>query len=88
MGLTWDTPDDAIHTATEASSREGSHIAPHRRWSHEARFHRRNQSRDGRGFPLHQHDRSSIRHCQLDAEIEASASGAEADVAEISTGGT
>lgn len=76
MRLARDAANDAVHEATEASSREGSHIRPHRSRSHEARFHCCDQSCDGRGFPLHQHDCSSIRHCQLDAEIEPASSGA------------
>lgn len=77
--LARDSANDAIHEAAIASAREGSHIRPHRSRSQEARFHCRDQSSDGRGFPLHQHDCSSRRDCQLDAEIEPSASGAEAD---------
>jgi hypothetical protein len=40
MRLARDAANEAIHEATPSSAAEGSGIAPHRRWSHEARFHR------------------------------------------------
>jgi cytochrome c1 len=80
MGLTRDSANDAVHASTKASAREGSHIRVDRRWSQETLFHRFDQVSRGEGFPLHQTDCSSTWNCQLDAEVEAGASGAQADV--------
>lgn len=77
--LTGNTPDDAIHAATEASARDGSHIAPHRRFSHDTLLHLRDQINDGDCFPLHAQDRASSRDCQLDGPIKAASAGAKAD---------
>jgi hypothetical protein len=77
--LAGDTPNDAIHASTEASARDGSHIAPNRRRSHDAALHLRDQISDGEGFPLHAQDRASRWDCQLKGPIKAAASGAEAD---------
>jgi hypothetical protein len=82
MRLARDAANEAIHNSTPRAAVEGSHIAPHRRWSHEARFHRLYQCCDAPCFPLHQHDAASAWNCQLDAEIKSSASGAEADEVE------
>lgn len=80
--LARDAANEAIHDSTPRAAVEGSHIRPDRRWSQEFFFHRRCQSRDGDCFPLHAHDRARTWNCQLDAEIEPCASGAEADVVE------
>jgi hypothetical protein len=85
VGLAGNAPDDAIHAATEASARDGSHIAPHRRRSHDALLHLRDQTGDGEGFPLHAQDRASRWDRQLDGSVETAASGAEGDEVE---GGT
>jgi hypothetical protein len=79
MRLARDAANDAIHDAAPRSAIEGSHIAPHRRWSHETRLHRCDQVCDGEGFPLHQQAWASVRDCHLKAEVESPASGAEAD---------
>lgn len=44
--------------------------------------HRRDQVRDGEGFPLHHADDASSRDCQLDSEIETAASGADGQYVE------
>jgi hypothetical protein len=82
MALAWDSPNDAIHNSTPWSAVEGSHIAPHRRFSQETLAHRFDQMGDGEGFPLHHNDAASIWDCQFDAEIEPASSGAEADEVE------
>jgi hypothetical protein len=82
MRLTRDAANDAVHASAKASAWEGSGIAPHRRWSQETLAHRFDQASDGEGFPLHQTNRASAWHCQFEGEIEASASGAEADEVE------
>ena len=79
MRLARDAPNEAIHKAAKRSAVEGSHIAPDSRFSQETPFNRCDQMGDCEGFPLHQHDRVSIWHCQLDAEIEPAAPGAETD---------
>lgn len=86
MRLARDAANEAVHAATPRAAVEGSGIAPHRRWSHEALLHCRNQLRGGKGFPLDQHDAASVWNCQLDSEIEPAASGADAD--EVETFGT
>jgi hypothetical protein len=82
VGLARDAANEAIHKATPRSAAEGSGIAMQRRWSQETRSHRFDQVSAGEGFPLHHSDRSSTRDDQLGAEVEASTSGAEADVVE------
>jgi hypothetical protein len=79
MRLARDSANEAINEATPWAAREGSHIAPDRRLSHETLAHRLDQMGDGEGFPLHQHDRASNWDCQLEAEVESSASGTKAD---------
>lgn len=79
VGLAGNTPDDAIHAATEASAREGSHIAVDRRRSHDTALHLRDQTGDGESFPLHASDRASSWDCQLDRSIEAASAGAHAE---------
>jgi hypothetical protein len=79
VGLTRDSANEAIHKATPWAAREGSHIAPDRRLSHETLAHRLNQMGDGEGFPLHHADDARTSDCQLKPEIEAAASGAKAD---------
>lgn len=79
MGLAGYSPNDAIHAATKASARDGSHIAPDRRWSHDAPLHLRDQISDGECFPLHAQDWASSWDCQFDGPIEAASSGAEGD---------
>lgn len=69
--------NDEIHMAAPRAAVEGSDIRPHRRRSQAARFHCRDQVRDGEGFPLDHADASSAWNCQLDAEVEAASSGAE-----------
>jgi hypothetical protein len=84
--LAGDSSNDAIHEAAEASAWEGSHIAPHSRWSQKTVLHRLDQTSDGESFPLHEHDRASNWDCQLDAEIEPGAASAETDEAQIVCG--
>lgn len=74
--LTRDSANDAIHEATPLSAVEGGDIAPNRSLSQETLLHRCDQVRDGESFPLHEHDRASAWHCQLDPEVEPGASGA------------
>jgi hypothetical protein len=83
MRLARDAANEAIHEATPRSAVEGSGIAPHRSLREVSRFHRCHQLRDGETFPLHQADRASAWNCQLDSEIEATASGADADEVEF-----
>lgn len=82
VGLARDAAKEAIHEATPWLAAEGSGICPHRRRSQESLPHRLHQNSAGIGFPLHHADRSSAWNCQLDGEIEASASGAEGDAVE------
>lgn len=77
MRLARDAANDAVHFSSKSSAREGSHIAPHRRLSQETRLHRCDQMGDRESFPLHHTDCASAWHCQLEAEIKASASGTE-----------
>lgn len=79
VGLAGNAPDDAIHTATEASAWEGSHITVDRRWSHDAALHLRDQISDGECLPLHTSDCASRWDCQLDGPIKAASAGAEGD---------
>jgi hypothetical protein len=83
MRLAWDAANDAVHLSAKTSAREGSHIAPHRTLSQETRLHRCDQMRDCEGFPLHHAYCASAWHCQLDAEIETCAAGAQADDVEV-----
>lgn len=85
--LAWDAANDAIHTAAKLSAREGSGIAPQRRWSQQALLHRRHQMGAGECFPLHVSDRAIAWNCQLEAEIETAASGADGDDVNPSMGG-
>lgn len=45
--------------------------------------HRRDQVRDGEGFPLHHAYDASRRDCQLDSEVEPAASGADGEDVEM-----
>lgn len=80
--LARDPSNDAIHEATPWAAVEGSGITPHRSRSQETRSHRRDQVRDGEGFPLHVADCASVWNCQLDAEIKPTSTGTEGDEAE------
>jgi hypothetical protein len=82
VALTRDAANDAIHKATPVAALEGSGIRPHRRLSQETLLHRFDQVSDGEGFPLHHADCSSTWNCQLEAEVEASATGAQTDEVE------
>lgn len=86
--LAGNTPDDAIHRATEASARDGSDIAPHRRRSHDTLLHLRDQISGGECFPLHTKDWASRRDCQLNGPIKPASAGAEGDDVEGSAPGT
>jgi hypothetical protein len=77
--LARDAANDEIHDAAPSSAVEGSGIAPDRARSQETLLHRRNQMGDGEGFPLHHADCASSWNCQLDAEVEPAASGAEGE---------
>jgi hypothetical protein len=79
MRLARDAANETIHAAAPWPAIEGSGIAPHRRFSHEALLHRCDQVCAGEGFPLHHANCASAWHCQLEAEIEAASAGAEAD---------
>lgn len=79
VGLAGNTPDDAIHAATEASAREGSHITVDRRLNHDTVSHLRDQISDGECFPLHTHDWARSWDCQLKGPVEPAASGAQGD---------
>ncbi len=83
MRLARDSANEAIHQATPRTAVEGGDIAPNRSLTQETLLHRCDQVADGECFPLHEHDAASAWHCQLDAEIESSASGAKADDVEI-----
>lgn len=83
MRLARDAANEAVHAAAPASAVEGSGIAPYRRFSQGSRPHRADQVRDGEGFPLHVEDRASAWDCQSDAEVEAAAAGAQADVTQL-----
>jgi len=80
--LARDAANDAVHEATEASAREGSHIRVDSCRSQETLLNRFDQTAGGEGFPLHHSDCASAWDCQLDAEVEPSASGADADEVE------
>ena len=84
--LARDAATDAIHEAAPASAVEGSHIAPDRRRSQEARFHRCDQMADREGFPLHHKDAASVRNGEFDGKVEPAASGAEGDEIECAPG--
>jgi hypothetical protein len=77
--LARDAANETIHDSTPRAAVEGGNIAPNSGFSHETLLYRADQLADREGFPLHEHDAASAWHCQLDAEIEATASGAEAD---------
>lgn len=80
--LAGSTANDATNASTPASAVEGGGIVPQRRCIQGCRFHARNQSRGGKCFSLHVADGASVWNCQADSVIEASASGADADVRE------
>jgi hypothetical protein len=80
--LARDAASKAIHEATPRPAVEGSGIAPQRRRSQKALFHRCHQMRGGEGFPLHHADAASAWNCQLDAEIEPPPAGADGDEVE------
>lgn len=82
MRLAGYASNDAIHASTEASARDGSHIAPQRRRSHDTALHLRDQISDSECFPLHEQDWASTWDCQLDGPIKAATAGAEADEVE------
>lgn len=81
--LARDAANEAVNAATPCAAVEGSGIAPDRSVIQETRSHRCDQVRDGEGFPLHQTDAASAWYRQSDAEIEASASGAEGEHVEM-----
>jgi len=80
--LARDAANEAIHEATPWSTVEGGDIAPQRARSQEAFLHRRDQSSDGEGLPLQDAHWASRWHCQLDAEIESAAAGADGEEGE------
>lgn len=86
MRLARDAANEAIHDATPRAAVEGGDIAPYRSLTQETLLHRCDQVAGGEGLPLHEHDAASAWHCQFDAEIKSSASGAEAD--DVETVGT
>lgn len=88
VGLAGNTPDDAIHRATEASARDGSHITPDRRRSHDTLLHLRDQISGGEAFPLHTQHRASRWDCQLNGPIKAPSAGTQGDDVEGSGPGT
>lgn len=79
MRLARDAANDAIHKPAPCAAVEGCGIAPQRSRSQEALLHRCDQMRGGEGFPLHHAHCASAWACQLEAEIEPAAAGAEAD---------
>lgn len=83
MGLARDAANDAIHDSTPRAAIEGGDIAPNSGFSQETFLYRADQLADRECFPLHEHDAASAWHCQLDAEIESSSSGAEADDVDV-----
>lgn len=50
--LAGESRHNAIHCSTPASSVEGSHVGPDRRWSQTAFRHASRQDRAGEGFPF------------------------------------
>lgn len=78
-GLAGVSRSDEIHNAAPLSPREGGNIRPHRRVSQGALLHARDQELAEIGFPLHVADCASAWHCQLDAEIESTVSGAQGE---------
>ena len=77
--LARDAANDAIHDAAPWPAVKGSGIAPDRSVMKETASHRRNQVRDGEGFPLHHADCSSSRDREFKSHVEPSAAGAEAE---------
>lgn len=79
MRLARDAAKDEIHEATEASARDGSGIRPDRRRSQVTVLNRFDQVAGGECFPLHVQNWAKAWDRQFDSEVEASASGADAD---------
>jgi hypothetical protein len=77
--LARDAANDAIHKATPCSAVEGSHIRPDSCRSQSTLLDRRNQVRNGEGFPLHHKDGASAWNGEFDGEVEPESSGAQAD---------
>lgn len=86
--LARDAANEAIHEATEGSAVKGSHIRPDSCRSQSTLVHRRDQVRDGEGFPLHHNDGASAWNGEFDGKVEPSAAGAEADEIEAVEAGT
>lgn len=85
--LTRDAAKDEIHEATKASAWDGSGVVPNRRRSQKTRLHRRCQSGDGESFPLHVKDRAKAWNCEVEGEVQGSASGAEGNGREVAGAG-
>jgi hypothetical protein len=85
MGLARDAAKDEIHASTKASAWDGSGIRPDRRRSQETVFNRFDQVADGECFPLDVKCWAKAWDCQLDAQVESSAPGAEGDGAQLGT---
>jgi hypothetical protein len=69
-----------VHLSSKAFPREGFKIRPDRCWVQDSRFHFRDQIRAGKGFDLTKSDCAEIWDCSFKSEINASVSGAKADV--------
>jgi hypothetical protein len=74
---------DAIHRSTPRLAVEGSQIRPHRRFSHELRFHACHQDRGGETFPFNEADDASAGNGQLEAEIKSRSTRAEGEHSEV-----
>ena len=72
-----------VHLSTKVLPWEGLKIRPDRCAVQESRFHFADQIRNCEGFDLRKSDRSQISDCSLESEINASVSGAKADVCNV-----
>jgi hypothetical protein len=79
VGLAGIAGSDAMNASTPWFRVEGGKVRPDRRGSQVTRFHARDQSCGGSGFPLHVSDATRSWHGELDTEAEPSCACAQLD---------
>jgi hypothetical protein len=79
VGLAGIAGSDAMNASTPRVRVEGGKVRPDRRGSQVTRFHARDQSCGGSGFPLHVSDATRSGHGELDTEAEPAGAGAQFD---------
>lgn len=71
---------EEVHESVKAAERVGSQISPDRCCVHESRVHFCDQVRTGEGFDLTKSDRAQASDSAAKPEVDASVTGAKADV--------